>query len=146
IPPGEIGVTLRETGFGECFHHLRPGERFGKKEHVRIFFADASYQVFPKWDRFGVRIIDPKYAHTPLRPEKDDADHLRPELGPLFAPKIQWKNGLVLLRRIFGIFNGAIRSLVKPIRMFLNVRMIGRAVDREIESDLHPAFPDFALK
>ena len=70
ISPGEIGVALVETGFGQRFHHLWPGERFGEKDCVGIFLADACDQILPERDRLGVRIIHAKDAHPALGPKQ----------------------------------------------------------------------------
>src|SRR5262249_21256851 len=116
------------------------------KNRVWVFLADASYQKFPEGDRLGVRIVYPKDAHPALSPKQDDALHLRPELSPVFAAEIQWVNIFVLLRRILRILDRAIGSFVEPIRVNLDIRMIGRAIDRKIERNFHSARPHFFLK
>ena len=93
-----------------------------------------------------MRVIDPERAHTVVGPEKHDAHDFRPKFGPFFAAKIQWENVFVFFRRVLGEFDRAVGSLIKPIGMFANVRMIRRTIDREIECDLHPAFSHFALE
>ena len=137
ISPGEIRITLVETGFGQCLHHLWPGERLGEKNGVGIFLAHAFDQILPESDWFGVRIIHTKDAHPALGPKQNDALHLRPEVAPVFAVKIQWINIFVLFRRVLRVFDRAVGAFVEPIGMLFDVRMIGRTIDREIEGDFH---------
>src|SRR5262245_53759369 len=48
IAPREISVALAKPGSGKRFHHLWPGERFGEKNRVRIFLANAFDQILPE--------------------------------------------------------------------------------------------------
>src|SRR5438552_8207040 len=95
IPPGEIGITLVETGFGQRLHHLWSGERFGKKNRVRIFLAYAFDQILPKSDWFGVWIVHTKDAHPALGPKQNDALHLRPERSEEHTSELQSPDHLV---------------------------------------------------
>src|SRR5205807_5014549 len=79
-------------------------------------------------------------------PKQHDAHHFRPKLRPFFAAEIERENVLVFFWRILREFDRAVRPLVKPIRMFADVRMVGRTIDREIKRDLHSAFSHFALE
>src|SRR5207248_10384977 len=67
-------------------------ERLGEKNGVGIFLAHAFDQILPESDWFGVRIIHTKDAHPARGPKQNDALHLRPEVAPVFAVKIQWIN------------------------------------------------------
>src|SRR4029077_21214019 len=111
-----------------------------------IFVADARGQIFPKNVWFGVRIIDPKSPHAAVRPKEHHARHLSPKRRQVLTPEIQWIEVFVFLRRILREFNRAVGTLIKPFRMFANVRMIRRTIDREIERDLHSALADFAVQ
>ena len=146
IAPREIGVALVKARFAQRFHHLWPGERFGKKNRVGIFLANACDQIFPKRDGLGVRIVHAKNAHTAFRPKQHDAFHLGPELAPVFASKVYRINVLILFRRVLRVFDRAVRPFVEPLGMFLDVRMIRRAINREIEGDFHSAFAHFLLQ
>ena len=145
-PPGEVGVALVEAGLGQRFHHFRAGESLGEKDCVRKFLPHAANEKLPKSDRFGVRIIDPENAHALFRPEEDNALHFLPQLLPGAAAEIERVNVLVFFRRIFGVFDRAVGALVKPLRVFRDIGMVGRAVDRKVERDLHAATPDLFLQ
>ena len=45
-----------------------------------------------------------------------------------------------------GILDGTVRAAVKPLRMLSDVGMIGGAVDRKVEGDLHADFARFFKK
>ena len=93
-----------------------------------------------------MRIVDPERPHAAISPKDDNAHHLRPKLLPVLAAEIDWKNVFVFFRRILGVFDRPVRPGVKPFRMFFHIRMIRRAIDREIERDFHSALSDFAQK
>src|SRR5207248_7079737 len=111
ISPREIGVTLVKAGFGQRFHHLWPGEGFGEKNRVRIFFADAGDQILPEGDRFCMRIVHAEDAHSALGPKKHDAPDLGPELAPVLTAKIQRINVFVLLDRKSTRLNSSHRTI-----------------------------------
>src|SRR5438270_12344175 len=46
---------------------------------------------------------------------------------------------LVLLRRIFGVLNRAVGTLLKPILVLADIRMIGRYLKRDIERHVDSA-------
>ena len=76
-------------------------------------------------------------------PKKDNVLHLDPKRAPVFAAEIKRIDVLVLLWWILGVFDRAVGPLVEPVGMLLNVRMIGGAVEREVECDFHSAFAHF---
>src|SRR5205823_6465980 len=55
----------------------------------------------------------------------------------VLAPEVQRIDVLILFWRILGVRNRAVRALMKPIRVLLDPRVIGRALEREVEGDLH---------
>ena len=81
-----------------------------------------------------------------IGPEQDDAFHFLPKLRPVRATEVQWINVLVFFGRILGVLDGSIRPLVKPLRMFVHIGMVGRTIDRKIERDLHAALANLVLK
>ena len=125
ISPREIGVALIKTCFGKRLHHLWAGERFGEKNGVGIFLANACDQIFPKCDRLCVRIVHSKNAHAVLGPKQQDALHLRPKLAPVLATKIQGINVLVFFRGVLRVLDCAVWPFVEPFGMLFDVRMIG---------------------
>ena len=91
-------------------------------------------------------IVDTKHAHATVCPEKHDADHLGPQLRPVFTAKIERKYVFVFLGRIFRELNRSIRALIKPFRVLTHIGVIRGTIDREIECDLHSAFAHFTLE
>jgi hypothetical protein len=46
---------------------------------------------------------------------------------------------LILFRRVFRVFDGAIGAMEKPLGMFANIGVVGGALNREVECDLDAA-------
>jgi hypothetical protein len=91
-----------------------------------------------------VRIIHAKNPHSEIAPESDYIVQLLPQGLPVRIVKIQRINILVFLWRILGVFDRSIRALKEPLGMIANVRMIGRAIDGEVQRDLHSPLLDLA--
>src|SRR5436853_1975948 len=97
---------------------------------------NIAYDPFPECERLGVWIIDPKNAHAARDPEQEDPLQLVPQGPPLGSLEIERIDILIFLGRVFSVLNGAIRALAEPLRMFPGIRVIGRALERDIECDL----------
>ena len=96
-------------------------------------------QFLPESHWLGMGIVHAEDLHPLLHPEEHYTDELTPEVLPIIAVEVDRVDVLILLWRIFSITNGAIRPLVKPIGMIFDVRVIRRAVDREIQRDFKTA-------
>src|SRR4030095_16142010 len=55
-------------------------------------------------------------------------------------------NIFVLFRWVLRVFDRAVRTFVEPVGMLFDVRVIGRAIDREIKGDFHSALAHLFLK
>ena len=93
-------------------------------------------ELFPKRDRFGVGIVDPERANATVHPVFDHVDQFPPKVLPVRAVEVQRVDVLILLRWIFRIADRSVGPLIKPIRMILHVRVIGRAIEGKVERDL----------
>ena len=138
VAPGEVGVGLREADLGEPVHHLRPRERLGEEDHVRMARAHVGDHPLPERQRLGVRIVDAEDAHAFAGPIEHDVAQRGPQSRRAFAVEIDVDDVLIFLRRVLGVFDRAVRPPLEPVRMILQPRMIGRALDREVERDLQP--------
>ncbi len=54
-----------------------------------------------------------------------------------FRPEVDGVDVLVLLGRVLGVLDGAVGPVVEPGRVLLHPRVVGRALEGVIESDLH---------
>ena len=86
-----------------------------------------------------MRIIDPEDRHARLDPQVHDAldflfdaRHVGVEVDRIYI--------LIFLRRVFGERDGAVRLVPEPVRMSLDPRVIGRALQGEIERYLQSEF------
>src|SRR5262249_49927337 len=92
-------------------------------------------EPFPEVEWLGVRVIDAKGGNAAFDPEEDDALHLLPERRPCVGVEIDRVDVLVLFRRVFGLLDGAGGTVVEPLRVLADIRMVGGALDGEVERD-----------
>ena len=90
-----------------------------------------------------MRIINPENPDPPLRPAEQEIAEFIPEGFPLRIMKIQRIDILIFLGRIFCVLDRSVRTVKKPLRVFLHIRMIWRTVQGKVESHLHSTVLDF---
>src|SRR5450631_1575873 len=90
----------------------------------------------PEREGLGMWVVDAKYAHALRDPEKHDALEFLPQAPPVVALEIEWINVLVLLRRVFGVLHAPVGAVPEPPRMGVHVRMIGSALESNIEGNV----------
>ena len=93
-------------------------------------------EFFPKGDGLSVGIVHAEDLHTLIHPEDHNIDQLTPEIFPVGAVEVDGVDVLIFFGRIFCVADAAIWTLVEPIRMIFDIRMVWLAVDGEVESDL----------
>ena len=82
-----------------------------------------------------MRVVDAEDRHTVVDPQFDDVAHgLVDALG--IVVEVQGVDVLVLLRRVLRIGDGAVGAGREPLRMFLHPRVVGGALEGQVESDL----------
>src|ERR1700722_3290188 len=86
-------------------------------------------------------IIDSKDAHSLFHPKKNHIPELNPKRAPFRALEIERENILIKFRWIFGILDCAVRTGAKPFAMLFDIRVVRRALERNIESPLKSVFP-----
>ncbi|KJU82236.1 membrane protein [Candidatus Magnetobacterium bavaricum] len=148
ISPGKVRIRLRKAGLGQDLHHRRPGERLRQKDGVGILILHLRNEPLPERHRLGMRVVNPEDTDVFCTPEQDDITHLGPHLLPTVAGgiEVQGIDVFVLLGWIFGILDGAVGTLEKPVGIFLYIRVVGRAVDGKVNGDLHAALLAGGLK
>ena len=115
-------------------HHLRAGERFGEEHEFRTLFLDVCNQPFPEREGLGVRVVDTENFNALVGPEQDNVFDFLPQSLVVLVVVVERVDVFVLLGRVFGELDAAIRFVVEPFRVALHVRVIGAAVQRDIES------------
>src|SRR5277367_1700575 len=83
-----------------------------------------------------MRVIDAEDLHAMRAPETDHAHQLLEQAALIGSIEIDRIDILVFLGRVLCVLDAAIRPMLKPIRMLADPWMVGRALDREIESQL----------
>src|SRR3546814_13284211 len=83
-----------------------------------------------------MRIVDAENQNAFADPEFDDITQRQPQRRPrIVGVEVDVDDILVSLRRVLGVANAAVRSPREPLRMLFEPRMIGRALDREVERE-----------
>src|SRR4051812_25453847 len=136
IAPGEIGIRLVEPDLGERLHHLRTGEGFGEEDHVWVASVDLADHPLPEGNRLRVRIVDAEDVHAGVDPVQEHRTQLRPERFAGRSQPVEIDDVLVALGRVLRRLDRPVRPPVEPLRMLLHVRMIRRALEGDVESDL----------
>ena len=88
-----------------------------------------------------MRIVDAKNVHALRDPIVEDALDLFPQCRCRRRRKIERINVLVFLRRILRVLNASVGASPEPLRMLLDVGMVGRALQRDIERDVDAELP-----
>src|SRR5690606_25140661 len=78
---------------------------------------------------------DTEDLYAVIDPEQHDITQGVPEAGDRLAIEMDVDDVLVLLRRVFRELDRAIWPPVEPFGMLPDPRVVGRALDREVERD-----------
>ena len=140
VLPREIRVRLREPRLREVLHLLRARECFGEEDHIGMRGLHFTDHPLPERCRLRMRIVHAERPHPVPDPVEQHVAAGIPEILPIRAPEVEWKDVLVLLRRVLRVLDRSVRADVKPVGMILHPRMIGRTlqcvVERDFESEL----------
>ena len=83
-----------------------------------------------------MRVVDPEDPHPVFGPEQHDPQYLVVDaLGVVV--EVDRVDVLVLLRRVLRVGDRAVGAHGEPLRVRLDPRVVGRALQREVERDLH---------
>src|ERR1700751_3731186 len=108
-----------------------------------MLFLNLRDNPLPKIERFRMRIVDSKDADPLLAPEQKNALQLLPQFLPLLADEFKRIDVLIFLGRVFGILDSAVGTPAKPLRMLLNIGVVGRALKGNIKGDLYVILTGF---
>src|SRR5258708_4331740 len=127
------GISMDELDF------LGISKRLGQENHVGMLILNLRNQPCPERQGLGVGIVDPKNLHAHVNPEQDNRFELLPKRLARWTGEIEVDDVLIAFGRIFRGFQGAIGTPGEPLRMFANVRVIRRALKRQIQGNLNSA-------
>jgi hypothetical protein len=88
-----------------------------------------------------VGVVDAKDAYAVVDPEVEDLLARLPQrhaVGVLVGPEVQRVDVLVLLGRVLGVLDRAVRPVVEPLRVLGDPGVVGRALQRVVERHLEP--------
>ncbi len=132
VAPGEVRVRLLETDLRQGVHHGRPGERLRQEDHVRVPAVGLGDDPFPEHHRFGVGIVHPEDPHPVVHPVPQDPDRLRDQAVHVRVEG-DGVDVLVLLGRVLGMGDGAVRAVVEPLRVLVDPGVVRRALQGEVQ-------------
>ena len=137
VLPREVRVGLAEADLRERRHHRRARERLGEEDDVRVRRARTSAISHSQNGIGFVCGLSTRKTCTPrsTQSEHDVAQRL-PEPPPVLRVEVDVVDVLVLLRRVLRVLQRAVGAAVEPLRVLLQPRVVGRALDREVERDL----------
>ena len=138
VAPREVRVALRESELGQAIHHLRPRERLGQEDRIGMVPLDLPDQPFPEPERLRVRVVDAEDPHPVPDPELHDRRQLLPQLLPGLRLEIDRVDVLVLLRWVLRVLDGAVGPVLEPLGVRLHPRVVGRALEGDVEGHLDP--------
>ncbi len=139
VAPREVGVRLVETGLGEALHDPRPGERLGQEDRLGMFGAQRGHGPLPERERLGVRVVDTEDRHAPVDPEPEHVGESGPQVAPVVGLEVERVDVLVPFRRVLGVLDRAVRTGDEPVGMLGDPRVVGRAVERDVDREVHAA-------
>ena len=134
-PPREVRVGLVEANRAEGAHHGGAREGLGQEERARVLRLDVGEQTLPEGDGLRVRVVDAEDRHAVVDPQLDDVAHGLVDALRVVV-EVQGVDVLVLLRRVLRVSDGAVGARREPLGMLLDPRMVGGALEGQVESDL----------
>ena len=127
--PREVDVGLSEASLGQAVEAGWGSEGLREEDDLRIGFVNGFNQPFPEVARLGVGVIHAEDLDSTLDPKLHYTQNLCVQaLG--IVVEIQRVDVLVLLRRILGVGNGAVRQDGEPLRVSLSPRVVRCTLER----------------
>ena len=140
VAPREVAVALLEAHGRERAHDRRACERLSQEDDVGVGRIHLGDEPLPELERLGVRVVDAEDLHALLNPVPHDAQHLGVDARGIIV-EVERVDVLVLLRRVLGVGDRPVGEGREPLRMLLHPRVVGRGLQREIESDFQALLP-----
>ena len=122
--PREVGVRLRETGLRQTQQTRRASEGFSKEDHVWVRLVHLGDEPVPEIRRLGVWVVHTEGGNAQLYPVHDHAVDLLVDLLWRVI-KVDGVDVLVLLRRVLGVRDGAVREHGEEFRVGFRPRVVG---------------------
>jgi len=137
VAPGVVGVALLEAHLGQGAHHRRLRERLTEPDDLGVVAGHVLDEPLPELHRLGVRVVDAKERDAVVDPDLDHPTHLGVGAGRVVV-EVQRIDVLVLLRGVLGEGDRAVGARGEPLRVLLDPRVVGRALQRDVQRHLEP--------
>ena len=99
-----------------------------------MLLGDRRDDVLPEAHRLGVGVVDAEDRHAGVDPQFENTLDFLLDAGHV-GVEVDRVDVLILLRRVLREGDGAVRLVAEPIRVLLDPRVVGRALQREVERD-----------
>ena len=139
LAPREVGVRLVEADLGQPLHHPRAGERLGEEDRLGVLARIVAITHSQKANALVCGLSTRKIVTPGVDPEADDVGQAVPQALPVGALEVQRVDVLVLLRRVLGVLDRAVGAVGEPLRVLGDPRVVGRALERDVERQLDAA-------
>ena len=137
--PGEVGVGLGEAELGERLHDFRPGESLRQERSRRDRPTGPRGSATPRTETAWCAGCRRERCAHPARPRTAPRRAAPSKAARVSAPvEVRIDDIFVFLRRVFRVLDRAVGPALEPFRMLREPGMVGRALDGEVERDLHP--------
>ena len=84
-----------------------------------------------------MRVVDPEDPDAALDTSRATTSRSASQsAAPVVGVEVDVVDVLVALRRVLGVLDRAVGAAVEPLRMLAQPRVVGRALDREVEREL----------
>ena len=99
-----------------------------------MLLGDGCDHVLPEAHRLGVRVVHAEDGYARLDPQVHDAFDFLFDAGHI-GIEVDGVDVLIFLRRVLGEGDGAVGLGAEPVRVLLDPRVVGGALQGEIECD-----------
>ena len=101
--------------------------------------VDVRDQPLPEPHRLGVRVVDPEHRDAVVDPAAGRPGSTSGGQPLRVVVEVQRVDVLVLLRRVLGVGDRAVGAGGEPLRVLAGPRVVGRALQRQVERHLQAA-------
>src|SRR5204863_3874995 len=108
----------------------RARERLGEEDRLRVGGPDILDEPLPEGHRLRMRVVDAVDAHAALAPAHDDGAEGLPETLPVLRVPVEVVDVLILLGRVLGVLERAVRAVLAPLRVLGPPRAVGGGLAR----------------
>ena len=137
VLPREVRVGLAEADLGQRPHHrARRVNASARKITSGCVARTSAISHSQNGSGLVCGLSTRKTVHAALDPVQDDVEQRLPQPAPVLGVPVDVVDVLVLLGRVLGVLQRAVGAAVEPLGVLGEPRVVGRALDGEVERDV----------